>query len=249
MFRVSLVFACIFMITSCSTSIVRDSKRASKLNAELGVAYMRKGNYEQSLFKLKKAMKLNPDNARAFLYTAELYRRLNENESALDYFKQAYDIAPDDSAVTNNYGAFLCSTKKYTEAFKFYNLALLNPVYPDRAEVYENMGICAEDQGNIKLARYSYSQATSLKPYLGTSLLSIARIDYDANDIESSNKYLAYYQRVAKPNSASTWLGVLLAKKSGDTKTVESLSWALLNKFPKSKEAKILKRLKRSGKF
>lgn len=247
MLRMGFIFIVVLTLASCTATRIKNSDKASRLNAELGLAYVMKGRYEQALVKLNKAISLNPDNAKAYLYIAELYRRLNEKERAEDYFKRALEVSPEDSSINNNYGAFLCADKRYDEAFKYLKIALLNPVYSDRGEVYENMGICSEDQGNIKIARENYIRAISLKPNLQTSLLAVAQLDFDAQNVKSADKYLKYYARVAKQTPQSLWLGILIANKMKNKKTVESLSWSLKRKFPKSKEAKLLKRLRDSG--
>ena len=247
MLRISFLFFCVLSVTSCTTTRIQNPEKASKLNAELGLAYILQGRNEQGLAKLNKAIKINPDNAKAYSYIAELYRRLNENERAEDYFKRALDIDSKDPSINNNYGAFLCANKKYDDAFKYLKIALLNPVYTDRGKVYENIGVCAEDKGNLKIARENYIQAINLQPNLGNSLLSVAQLDFDAQNIKSAEKFLNYYTRVAKHTPQSLWLGILIASKKKNKNTVESLSWSLERKFPMSKEAKLLKKLRASG--
>ncbi len=247
MLRISFLLSVILVLTSCTTTRVQDLDRASKLNAQLGLAYLMKGRNEQALAKLKKAIKQNPDNGKAYLYVAELYRRIDERERADSYFQQALDVAPDDSSISNNYGAFLCADKKYKEAFKYFNKALENPVYADRSKVFENIGVCSENQGNIKIARENYIQAIKINPNLATSLLAVALLDFDTGNIKSAAKYLKYYNRVGRDTAASLWLGVLIAKKQNNVKTLRNLSWSLANKFPQSKEARLLKKLKISG--
>jgi len=247
MLRISFFLICVLIISGCTTARVQNKERASKLNAELGLAYLMKGNNEQALLKLNKAIKLNPDNEKAYLYVAELYRRLDETERADDYFNQALDANASDSAVNNNYGAFLCANKKYDEAFKHFKVALENPVYPERSNVFENIGICSEVQGNIKVARENYIKAIKANPNSGKSLLSVAQLDFDSENIKSASKYFGYYKRVAKHTAESLWLGILIANKKQDAKTKASLSWSLERKFPKSKETKLLKKLRASG--
>ena len=249
MLRLSLLFSCIFLITSCTSVVVKNSVKASKLNADLGLAYLMKGRHDQALLKLNKAIQLDSNNAKAYLYTAELYRRIDEKERADEYFKKAIAIDPDDSSINNNYGAFLCANKKYNEAFKYFDFALKNPVYVDRSKVFENIGICSEDQGNIKIARQNYVSAIQLRPSSKKSLLSVAQIDFDSQNIQSAAKYLRFYNKIAKDTPQSLWLGILIAKKQQDRKTLASLSWSLERKFPKSKETKLLKRLSASGKL
>lgn len=249
MLRVSLLVISLFVLVGCTTVKVKNAEKASRINADLGLAYLMKGRYEQALDKLNKAIRLDPDNARAYLYTAELYRRIDQKERADKFYKRALGVDPDDSSISNNYGAFLCENKKYDKAFDYFQKALKNPVYKDRAKVYENIGICSEDQGNIKIARENYIQAIQLKPGLKTSLLAVAQLDFDSQRLDSSAKYLRYYNSVSKPSAQSLWLGILIGKKRGDKKTVASLSWSLERKFPHSKEAQLLKRLKESGKL
>lgn len=247
MLRISFLLGCILILTSCTTARVQNLERASKLNAQLGLAYLMKARYDQSLSKLKKAIKQDPDNGKAYLYVAELYRRIDEKERADNYFQQALDVAPGDSSISNNYGAFLCADKKYKKAFKYFDKALENPVYADRSKVFENIGVCSEDQGNIKIARDNYIKAIKINPKLTTSLLAVALLDFDLGNIESAAKYLKYYNRVGRDTPPSLWLGVLIAKKQNKTKVRRNLMWSLSNKFPQSKEAKLLKKLKNSG--
>jgi len=243
MMRVSLLVISMLLVASCTTSRVQNYERAAAINTELGLAYLIKGSYEQSLAKLKKAISQDPDNSKPYSYIAELYRRLNENELAEEYFHKALEIDPNDSSINNNYGAFLCANKKYNEAFKYFKVALKNPVYSGRGQVYENIGICSQTQGNIKIARDNYVQAVSIDPSLGKSLLAIAQLDFDDQKIESAQKYMRYYNKVARPTAESLWLDILIAKRNNDTKTIKSLSWSLNKRFPDSKEAKLLKRM------
>lgn len=247
MLRIGLVIIFAAMLLSCTTVKVQDAEKASDLNAELGLAYLQKGRYDQSLVKLRKSISLNPDNATAYLYMAELYRQLDENEMAEKYFNKAINKDPENSSINNNYGAFLCANKDFEKAFKYFDIALENPVYRDRAKVFENIGLCSQEKGNIKVARDNYIEAIRLNPNLGTSLLAVAQLDFDNQNIKSAAKYYKYYSRVARQTSESLWLGILIARKQSDTKAVGSLSWSLERKYPKSKETKWLKRLKTSG--
>ncbi len=247
MLRLSLLMVCLFAVASCTTVKIKNAEKASMLNADLGLAYLMKGRNDQALEKLNKAILLNPDNARAYLYTAELYWRIDQTELAIEFFKRAIETDPDDSSISNNYGAFLCAHNKYGEAFEYFQDALKNPVYKDRAKVFENIGICSEEQGNLKVARKNYIRAIQLKPSLKTSLLAVAQLDFDSQNIQSAAKYLRFHNGVAKDSARSLWLGILIAKKNRNKKVIAGLSWSLERKFPKSKEAKLLKRLKESG--
>ncbi|HEB56734.1 MAG TPA: tetratricopeptide repeat protein, partial [Gammaproteobacteria bacterium] len=54
----------------------KNLKKASEINAKLGLGYMQEGHDETALHKLLKAIKQDPENADAHQYLAVLYNRL-----------------------------------------------------------------------------------------------------------------------------------------------------------------------------
>ncbi len=246
MFHISaLIF--LLALSGCASKTERvgfDAKKASAANTELGGAYLSRGKYKVAMNKLKKALEFDDENATAHHYMAELYRRLKENSLADSHYKAALELDGENSSLKNNYGIFLCGTGSYSEGLKLFNEVLLDPLYSDKGKAYENMGLCAEKEGNIRHAEKYYESALKFNLNLPSALLGLAQIKFDKRDIKTSTLYLEQYNKISRPSSQSLWLELLLARKKGFKGKVGTLALKLKQYFPNSREVKLLKKLK-----
>ena len=237
----------VLVVSGCASKVERggvDNKKASIANTELGVAYLSRGNNKVAMNKLKKALEYDEDNANAHHYIAELYRRLEQNDLASHHFKEAVDLNDEDSSIKNNYGIFLCGTGSYEKGLALFNQVLSDPLYADKGQAYENMGICAEKQGNIRNAERYFDTALKFNKQLPSALLGLAQISFDKRDIKSASAYLERHHKVARRTSQSMWLELLIARKKGYKGKAGSLAIKLKSYFPDSKEVHLIKKLK-----
>ena len=240
------------LLGACSTSEYIspvDSKRAAELNAELGLGYMNEGQYQRAKYKLDKAIKYDPDNAHAYHYMAELYRRLREYDKAGEYYQKAMSLTPNDPNLQNNYGIYLCDTKQYDKAYKHFNKIVSDPLYPARAGAYENIGLCAMREGKLKLAQDSFNSALLVNPKMPKSLIELSQLTYDEGNVHKAYDYYKRYLEIAPQTPESLWIGILLENELGHKDTVASYKILLKGKFPDSDEAKRLKQLESMGKL
>ena len=235
------------LLTGCASQTERsgvDRKKASVANAELGVAYLSRGQYKVAMSKLKKAVDFDDENANAHHYIAVLHQILEQNNLASKHFKIALELTPDDSAIKNNYGVFLCKVESFDEGLKLLKLVLADPLYSNKAQAYENMGLCAEKQGNIKAAEKHYLTALKYNTRLPSALLGLAKIEFDKKNIKAAAFYFEKHNKITKHTAQSLWLGVLLERKRGNKGQSGSYAVLLKGRFPDSKEATYLKKLK-----
>ena len=242
---VGLMF--ILFIAGCSSTSERSDvnrKTASVANSELGVAYLSRGQYKVAMVKLKKAIDFDEENSNAHHYIAELYRRLEQNDLAAEHFNIALKLKPNDSSIKNNYGIFLCGTGSFDEGLKVLNTVLADPLYIDKAQAYENMGLCAEKQGNVQAAEQYFLTALKFNSQLRGALLGLATIEFDKNNLKSASLYFEQHNKISQHTPQSLWLGVLIEREKGRKGQSGSYAILLKNRFPDSKEAKFLKKLK-----
>ena len=247
---VSLYVVSMLFVSGCATTTDKekqDINDASDYNAQLGLAYLNQGRYDIAQSKLKKAIEQNPDNAFAQHYIAELYRRLGEFDKAETHFKEALDLAPDNALLLNNYGVFLCDAKKYKKAYRYFDKVLKDPLYPAKGSVYENIGLCAQSEGNVKMAEENLRFSLRLNPRAPKSLLAMAQISFDQQKYAVSRKYFYDYLENARHTPASLWLGILLENRSGNKNRVASYVVLLKGKYPDSEEAELLRKMQASG--
>jgi type IV pilus assembly protein PilF len=240
----------ILLLAACTTvNTSADAKRAAELNAQLGLGYLQQGQYKRALMKLDKALDFDSNNANAYHYKGELYRRLNDQERAERYFKRAIELAPENLTIQNNYGVFLCDKGKYEEAIVLFKKPLGDSLYSNKSGTYENIGLCRLRQGKIAQAEQAFVQALKFNPKASKSLLNLAQLRFD-----SGNKVAAYdlytrYLAVAPHTPESLWLGILLESGRGAKNTVASYKVKLKGKYPDSKETKLLIKLEKQGKL
>lgn len=236
----------LLVITGCATKTERegiDVIKASVANTELGVAYIGKGDYATAMVKLKKALKFDDENANAHHYIAEIYRRLKENKLANEHFKNAIDLNDKDSSVKNNYGIFLCGIASYEKGLILFNKVLADPLYANKGQVYENMGLCSEKQGDILKAENFYKIALKFNKKSPSSLLGLAQIEFDKKNINVANALLNRYKKISRQTSQSLWLEILIARKKGYIGRAGSLALKLKQYYPDSRETNLLRKL------
>jgi len=239
-------------LMSCSTETVvepSDPERASELNAQLGLGYMQKGQYERALAKLDKAISFDSNNATAYHYKAELYRRLRQYQKAEDNFQRALELDPNDANAQNNYGVFLCDQEQYEKAYKHFNKIINDPLYRFKADAYENVGLCSYRQGRMQQAEQAFQSALAINNKMAKSIIKLALINYDRKNKAEAYAFFKRFLSLSGHNPESLWLGILLEKERGNKNAVSSYKVLLKGKFPASDEAKLLRKLEAQGKI
>jgi type IV pilus assembly protein PilF len=238
-FTVLLALALLGGCASTSERETTDPKKAAELNSELGLRYMVQGKNEQAMEKLLKAVEYDSRSVNAHHYIAELYRRLERKDKAAEHFSRAASLAPDDSAIQNNYGIFLCSEQRYDDGEERLLHALNNPVWPGRDQAYENLGQCMLDKGDpVKAERY-FREALKVNANLAKSLLAMADISLQQKNFISARAFLQRYSALAPHTAHSLWLGIRIERELGDRNALSSYGMSLRNNFPTAEETQL----------
>ena len=242
----------VLFLTACTTERViepSDPKHASDINSRLGLGYLKRGQYKRAMGKLDKAIRYDEDNASAYHYKAEVYRRLEEPEKAEEFFAKAIELAPEDQLIQNNYGVFLCDKGQYDKAIKIFKKPLKDPFYNNKANIHENIGLCRLRQGNINAAQDAFKEALKINPRMPKSLIKLSQIRFDAGLKKESYRLFGQYTSISQHTPESLWLGILLENERGAKNTVASYKVKLKGKYPDSKQTKLLLKLERQGKI
>ena len=136
------------LLTACASSPDQKTEQkkaaaAANANTQLGVEYLREGNYEQSRVKLEKALELEPDYAPAHDAIAVLYEKVGESSLAEKHYKKSLKLKPDSARAHNNYGQFLCFQNRHKEATEQFLKAADNPFFATPEVPLANAGMCA----------------------------------------------------------------------------------------------------------
>jgi type IV pilus assembly protein PilF len=232
-------------LAACSTnpagSDSQRNKRIADTNIQLGVAYMRDGDYDTAMKKLQRAIEADPNSATANGTLAVLYEKIGEDTLAEKHFKTALRISPEDPQTHNNYGQYLCRRGQYSQAIEQFKQAASNPLYPAIAASLTNAGICAGRIPDDKQAEEFFRKALEHDSNFGYALLQMASLMYRQNNDLAARAYIQRYGGVSQPTADSLWLGFQIETRLGDSSAAAGYALKLKNGFPDSKEAASLR--------
>ena len=213
------------------------TNQAALANLNLGIEYMRLGEYEKSLEKLDRARAADPGFSGIYNAYGLLYQLLERNREAEKNFKKALKLNPNDSDTMNNYGRFLCQIKRAEEAEAVLLQAAANPLYATPEIAITNAGTCAFQEGRLADAEKYFRRALESNEQNPTALLQMSQLSYDKKNYLSARAYLQRYLAVSRHSAASLWLGIRIENILGDKDALSSYKLSLKNNFPDSTEA------------
>ena len=213
---------------------------AVKANINLGVEYMRMGDYNKALDRLERARKMDTGYYETYNMLGMLYQQLGEMKDAERSFKKALSLNNNDPATLNNYGQLQYVLHQYDKAIGLFMQAASNPLYQTPEIAYYNAGRCEQAKKDNAAAERYYRRALQISPKMPESLIRMSEISFAKKNYLSARGYLQRYLAVAKHTAATLWLGIQIERKLGDANAVSSYALLLRNTFPDSKEAALL---------
>jgi type IV pilus assembly protein PilF len=218
----------------------KNLEAAARANTQLGIEYLRKGEFETSLKKLKKALEIAPDYPEAHDVIAVLYERVGEMQLAEKHYVRGLKLNPDNAGAHNNYGRFLCNRGRHAEAEQEFLTAADNAFYVTPELPLHNAGLCMETVPDIEKAETYYRKALEKNPLFGPTLLQMARLAFEQQNYLSARAYLQRYQQSNPQTPESLWLGVRTEYALNDHKAWGRYALQLKNNFPDSRETTLL---------
>ncbi|KAB7628401.1 type IV pilus biogenesis/stability protein PilW [Alkalilimnicola sp. S0819] len=246
--RLWSLLVAVLLLAACSSTPTKppdeapttDRGRAAEINTRLGVAYMQRGELEQAMVKLRRALYQDPDYAPAHTTVAVLYQRLGESDKARGHFQRALRLTPDDPGLRNNYGQFLCAEGDTEQALGQFQRAAADPLY-ERVEIpLANAGLCLLREGDKVRAAEMLRRSLEHNPRLGRALLPMAELRLEQGDALSARGYYQRYLAVSEQNAQSLWLGIRIERVLGDRDALASYALLLRSRYPDSLETKKL---------
>ena len=213
-----------------------DMEAIAATNLNLGIEYMRLGEYNLALEKLLRAKEAKSDYAPVYDALGLLYQKLDADLN----FQQAIKLNSNSSITLNNYGQFLCSQGKVDDADKYFLASAENPLYETPEIPYTNIGTCAYMHDQPDKASEYFRKALTLNPAIPAALIQMAEIEYNEGNYEPAHDYLERYLKYSKHTPKSLWLGIRIEQQLGDKNKVSGYALLLRNQYPDTEEARSL---------
>ena len=242
--RLVLIAAALCGAAACTTTVVQpapgtepDMKEAARLNTQLGIDYMRKGEFDVALDKLKRAIDEDPDLAMAHSTIALVYQRKGDADLAEEHYRRALRLNDGDAGTMNNFGVFLCSQGKVSDAEEMFLRAAKNKDNPLPADAWANAGVCVKnDKKHADRAEGYFREALQLDPKHANALFQMAQVCYDKKDYLRARAFLQRYEAAAAATPETLWLGAQTERRLGDTMAARSYERRLATDFPDSQQ-------------
>jgi type IV pilus assembly protein PilF len=239
-------------LAACTTTQIEgggktDLKEAARLNTQLGIEYMRKGQYDLALEKLQRALEQDDDLGAAHSTIALLYQRRGDARQARYHYREALKLSQDDPVTLNNFGVFLCGQGDVEDAEKIFLKAARNKDNANAADAWANAGVCARrDPKRLEAAEGYLREALRLSPRHANALAQLAEVSFDRREYLRARAFLQRYEAVARATPQTLWLAARNERKLGDLQTARGYERRLRTEFPRAPETDEM--LKQAGK-
>ena len=222
-----------------------DLKEAARINTQLGVDYMRKGQMDLAMTKLKRAVDQDPELALARNSLAFCYAKLGDTEKAEKEYRKALALDPESGNVRNNFGVFLCEQGQAVEARRLFMEAARNKNYATPEAAWTNAGVCARRQKDQDTAENDFREALKINPEFGDALSQMAQISYQHKDYLRARAFTQRYLVAGQSTPETLWIGLMTERKLGDLPAAHQYEKRLKLEYPDSDQAKTLKTYKK----
>lgn len=215
-----------------------DQAKRSRLRMELAAAYFSEGKTGTALDEVKRALAADPDNAAAYNLRGLIYASLSEQGLAEESFRRSLALNGSDPDTLHNYGWYLCSLGRRTEASDLYARALAVPQYREQSKTWLARGICEARGGAWAAAEKSLLHSYELDAGNPATAYNLAEVLLHQGNLDRARFYAQRVNAVKEQiNAESLWLAIRIEHRRHDSDAVEELGTQLLARFPNTRQA------------
>ena len=225
--------------TPIKTQEVSPQQRAV-IRTELAAGYYERGQMDVALEELGAAKQLDPTYPRLYNIYGLVYAMLGEPAKAEENFRQAISLAPNDSEIRANWGAYLCGTGRPTEAMPEFERVIKDPLYKTPEIALINAGKCSVALGQTKSAEDYFRRALSASPGNPVAAYNLALLAYRESRVGEARAWMRPVMQQSTPPPEALYLGLCIERKQGDREAERSYESQLRNRWPEAPETKAI---------
>jgi type IV pilus assembly protein PilF len=213
-------------------------QKRAQIRTELAAGYYERGQMAVALEELGNAKALDPTYPKIYNVYGLVYAMLGDRVKAEENFRQAVALAPNDSDIRENWGAYLCGTGHPREALPEFEQVLKDPLYRTPEIALINAGKCSAAAGDTKNAEDYLRRALAASPGNPTAAYNLALLAYRDKRVGEARAWMRPVMQQNSPSPEALYLGVCIERTEGDRETARSYESQLKNRWPDSPQAK-----------
>lgn len=168
---------------------------SAKTYIETGNSLKEQGKLDAAIANYQQALKIEPNNALAYNYLAEIYLMQGKLDAAIASCQNAIKLQPNLAAAYKNLGNGLQAGGKIEEAIRAYSKAV--EIDPQFAEAYANLGSMLGMQGQMEKAIAYFQKALAIKPNIAAVHWNLGNALYKVKRVEEA---IACWRKAAEYN-------------------------------------------------
>jgi type IV pilus assembly protein PilF len=212
----------------------------AQIRTDLAAGYYERGQMDVALQELGEAVKLDATNPRIYNVYGLVYTMMGENAKAEENFRRAVSLAPNDSEIRHNWGAFLCATGRAREAIPEFEQAIRDPLYKTPEIALINAGKCSVSLGDTAKAEQYFRQAITVSPNNPVAAYNLALLAFRQKRLDEARAWMRPVMQQQTVPPEALYLGMCIERRQGDRQSELSYTSQLRNRYPESAEAKAL---------
>jgi len=210
------------------------------IRTDLASGYYERGQMDIALEELGAAKTLDPSHPKIYNLYGLIYAMLGERDKAEENFRQAIALAPSDSEIRENWGAYLCATGRARESMPEFEQVLRDPLYKTPEIALINAGKCSAALGQTANADGYFRRALGASPGNPTAAYNLALLAYRESRPGEARAWMRPVMQQQSPPPEALYLGLCIERKQGDREAERSYESQLRNRWPDSPEARAI---------
>lgn len=214
----------------------KESKARQQARVQVSVAdrHLRAGELEAAAAAAKAALKADASQPEPHTMMALVASHQGQVELAGSHYAEAARLGP--SGITyNNYGAWLCGNDRAPESLRWFDDAVRDPRYQDRAGALANAGACAARAGEHDRVERDLRAALELDPVNAVALEAMATHAFGEGRHLEARAFSERRLAAAPVTPATLELASRIEEQLGDTVAATRYVQRLRTEFPQAR--------------
>lgn len=219
-----------------------DLRTRARARTDLAAGYYRNGQLAVALDEARRSALIDPNFAETYGLLGLIYMDMSEQRDAEENFQRALKLDPANSELNNNYGFFLCNTRRERESIEYFNRAIRDPLYPTPARANQNAGSCLMRLKDYEAAERYLRRSFEIDAGMAVPKFLLSRLYLATGQVEKATFYYNILAKSVESSAESLWLGLRVARANADLRTETQLANELRQRFPQARETAALAR-------
>jgi type IV pilus assembly protein PilF len=219
-----------------------DARKRADIRLQLAASYYQKAQFNIAIEEAQRALQADPNYAQAYGLLGLIYMDLGDRREADANFARALKLDPASPELNNNYGWYLCQTGRERESIEYFQRAAQNKLYSTPGKAMQNAGVCMMRVRDYQAAEQYLRRSLELDASSPFTKYHLAQLYLATRQLDRAAFYYGLLEKQIDATAETLWLGLRIARASGDLRTERQLADELRRQFPNSREASALRR-------